>query len=265
MYLESNDTKALRFLHIPKTAGSTFRQILLLQHKNRKTFSFTGDLSSDIKHYEALTNKEKDEIKIFLGHAPITTGIDKADNSIIITFLRNPVNRVKSFCQHVSEGKSPYLLKSFPPESFDLERFLYSGNPELSNLQTKMLINHLDCESSLLIDSLSPKEAKDQAINNLFNKISLYGITEYFDESLLLFHKHLNWKIPFYSKKNVRNIKRLIKFQKRHEKVIMDMNSIDIEVYMTAKKRFENLTENIFLLKFKSKIFKLINSYFLHN
>ena len=63
------------------------------------------------------------EDRIVLGHAPITTCIKEADSATIITFLRDPVERVKSFCQHVYEGKSLHLKDSFPPELFNLMHF----------------------------------------------------------------------------------------------------------------------------------------------
>ena len=142
----------LRFLHIAKTAGTTFRAVLDRQYSPNEIFAFTGDVPADVQRFNALPKEDRSGFRLFIGHAPIISGIEAADNAETITFLRNPVSRVKSFCNHVAEGKSPYLRDEFPPDRFDLDRFLDSGNNELSNLQTKMLINRADSGS---LDSLT--------------------------------------------------------------------------------------------------------------
>ena len=108
------------------------------------------------------------------------------------------MSRVKSFCNHVAEGKSPYLREEFPPDRFDLDRFLDSGNNELSNLQTKMLINRADSGSWGSLTTSQLATATDAALDTLFNRLSLYGIQEYFDQSLLLICAHFGWKTPLY-------------------------------------------------------------------
>jgi len=227
----------LRFLHIPKTAGSTFSRILQQQYPGKRSFDFTGDIASDLARFEALLAEEKSNIGFFSGHAPITTGIPEADQTII-TFLRNPVSRVKSFCQHVYEGKSPYLLGDFPPETFSLDDFLNSGIGELSNLQTKMLINKGSSESTELIDSLSTSEAIQRAASNLSEKISCFGIQEYFNESLVLFAVKFNWPLRSYDSVNKKGTLRTLQFADRHVRKIVELNSIDIEVYKLALQDF---------------------------
>ena len=251
----------LRFLHIPKTAGSTFTGILKREYFGKRHFRFTGDFSSDIRRYEALNENQKKNVALFTGHAPIATGIKKADMATTITFLRDPISRVKSFCQHVSEGKSPYLKDDFPPETFNLDDFLESGNQELSNLQTKMLVNRVNCASPLSFENMPAyEEAKNAALENLFNKISYFGLQEYFDESLIIFSLGLNWKMPFYIARNKKNIRKLIKFEKRHLKFIAELNEIDIEVYRLAKERFIDILNSVAFDRAKLKRFQSINT-----
>ena len=133
----------VRFFHIPKTGGSTFADILKRQYIFYDWFRFSGDIQSDLKRYL----KHNGHVRLFIGHAPLKTGIQIADYATMFTLLRDPVSRVKSFCQHVYEGKSKYLIDRFPPYSFDLDEFLDSGNHELSNLQAKLLSSDRDFES----------------------------------------------------------------------------------------------------------------------
>jgi Sulfotransferase family len=177
----------LRFLHIPKTAGTTFTNCLADQYFRKWHFAFTGAHPSDINRLTNLPEAKRQKIELFTGHAPIMTGIDLVDHAKMITFLREPISRVKSFIQHISEGKSPEYLKG----PFDLDSFLESGVEDLSNLQTKMLINKGASYSRSLINTMSKSEAKDRALYNLLHVVAGFGIQEYFDESLILFAKLL--------------------------------------------------------------------------
>jgi len=247
--------KPLRFLHIPKTAGSTFKTILKRQYPHEKCFEFTGNYAADLKSYNELSENDRNAISIFMGHAPIETGISNADNAVIITFLRDPISRVKSFCQHVYEGKSPHLIDKYPPEGFDLDALLESGNQELSNIQTRFLIDRWGCPSELR-NNLSDSEAINTAVDNLFNKISYFGIQEYFDKSLIYYSAVLNWKMPFYISENTRNTKKLLQFDNRHIKRIAELNSLDLEVYRIAEDKFSLLAFN----KAKLKWFQFVNA-----
>jgi hypothetical protein len=225
-------------MHIPKTAGSTFRQVLVRQYPDKGCFIFQGDIAADIERFQALSDKEKQNIALFEGHAPVTTGIQEADQTVI-TLLRDPVRRVMSFCQHVYEGKSPYLLQLFPPEKFSLDDFLGSGNTELSNLQTKMLINQgRSSSSSDGIDQLTVSEATTLAIKNLSEKIACFGLQEYFDESLVLFATRFGWQALSYKSVNTANSSRKLDFRDTHIKRITELNAIDIEVYKLAREKF---------------------------
>lgn len=251
--------KRTRFLHIPKTAGSTFAHILMRQYRQGSHFAFQGEIIPDTQRYNKLTNQEKQEIQLFLGHAPIVTGIPDADKAVIITFLRDPIKRVMSFCQHASEGKAPYLLKDFPPESFRLDDFLDNGPLELSNLQTKMLINNSSCVSPALLQQMSPREAMDLALENLHTRVKCFGIQEYFDESLIHIYQSLNWSFPFYLSVNKKDAKHLLNFEQHHIDRIAELNSIDIEVYNAAKKQFLAFIRNKDFDRSKLQLLRRLN------
>lgn len=223
----------IRFLHIPKTAGETFSSILEKVYAEFPDFYFTGDCPADLYRYRALPEAERRQIRLIHGHAPLTTGIAEIDAVPVVTLLREPIARVKSFCQHVSEGKSPHLAKDFPPERFDLDAFLDSGDYELSNLQTKFLLSHGDLE-----EIAEPSTAPQRAVDCLFNRIAAFGLMEYFEESLASFRRRFGWRIPRYKRLNRKNTRRLIRFERRHIERIIELNRIDLEVYRVARERF---------------------------
>ena len=174
----------VRFLHIPKCGGSTFSYILNREYRNGLRFAFSGNAEQDRERYEALRLNARDSCVLYRGHAPIETGIEAVDDALTITMFRDPVRRVKSFCQHVSEGKSPHLVGRFPPSSFNLDEFLESGLGELSNLQVKMMINCGSCEDSTRLNQLGG-EVVDVAIKHLHERVAIFGLLEKYDESLI--------------------------------------------------------------------------------
>jgi len=230
--------KPLRFLHVPKTAGSTLNLILHRQYLGKKMFSLTHFEDPTKESFQSRPDRFKNNIMLFFGHAPLVTGIEKADNFTTITLLREPISRVKSFCQHVSEGKSDYLLEQFPPENFNLDKFLQSGDGQLSNFQTKILLGN---KTYATLENMSAEEATEQAVDKLFNKVSYFGLQEYFDESLVIFSSALEWRLPIYVSKNTKDNNKALKFEERHLKIIKELNAIDLAVYEQAKERFETI------------------------
>lgn len=227
----------LRFLHIPKTAGTTMVHILRAQYRFSGRFEFSGDCEDDARRFAALPERERARIQMFAGHAPLRTGIDAADRCALITMLREPMARVQSFCRHVSEGKSPYLLERFPPAHFDLDEFLWSGNPELSNLQTRMLLNTRSCDAPWPA-ALSDQRAVGTALENLQYVVWQFGIQEHFDESVQRFSATFGWRGVHYRMRNRARGGKRLEFAPHHLRRIAELNSVDREVYRLASARF---------------------------
>jgi len=246
----------LRFLHIPKTAGSTFAGILISQYGLWNHFQFIGRIDQDTRRWNSLSEAKKRKKNLFLCHSPLVTGIDKADNAKIITLLRDPVNRIKSFCQHVFEGKSPYLKAKFPPSSFSLDDFLSSGELELDNLQVNILAGNAGGGVRTL-QGINGDELQDKAWEMLTRQIHCYGLLEEFDNSILLLRKKLGWKKdPLYVQVNKKSPTYRLEFKQHHLDKIVELNRLDITVYNMAKDYFrEQIDKNIGqqeLLRFQS-------------
>src|SRR5205085_6849013 len=71
------------------------------------------------------------------------------------------------------------------------------------------------------------------------NKLVCFGLTEYFDESLMLFRKTLGWESwPVYRKLNTKDETRLIVFSARNIRKIRELNELDMRVFHVAKELF---------------------------
>ena len=230
----------IRHLHIQKTGGSSLLTCLVLMYP-RDIFIFTNAPKQDRRRYEELSDLDRNKLEIIAGHAPLTTGIQEVDSVPTLTLLRHPIHRVKSFCQHVSEGKGGYLRNFFSPETFNLDDFLDRSNewPELhwqlSNLQTRVLLGY---ENYALPDRDSEAFLKD-AFDVLQRKDFCFGITEKFDLSLILFRHIFKWhKWPICKIRNVKNQERLLEFSDAQLERIRQLNLIDMELYSLAYKIF---------------------------
>ena len=232
-------TGKIRFLHIPKTAGSTFDECLfflyLRPYLMRWQFVFSGDIEEDRQRYAGLSPAARRRIAICTGHAPRFSGCDGLDSLPTVTLLRHPLDRVKSFCQHVSEGKSPQIFSSERQGPFDLDAFLASGRIQLNNFQSRMVLG----EGGYDFPAGDPGAMAGRAMAVLQSDFRCYGITEDFDRSLLLFRQVLGWRSwPIYRTRNSSDPRARIQFADRHIARIEELNRIDMALYRLARDAF---------------------------
>ncbi len=124
-----------------------------------------------------------------------------------ITFVRNPVSRYLSqYHYHNHVMKRNWTIEAYLDES----RF--------SNYMTKRIAGCFDVD-----------KAKDE----LANRFGFVGITERFDESLLLMKKVLGLKIikPYYEIKNAVPVAQKNEEIDKYSEQIIQNNSLDIELY----------------------------------
>jgi hypothetical protein len=229
----------LRFLHIPKTAGSSFDECLYAQYLPdyllRRSFTLTGNIERDAQRYSELSPSKRKRIKLYVGHGPRTTGLPEIDSAPTITLLREPVARVISLCQHVGEGKSPRWQTESDPQRMDLDAFLARGSARISNLQTRILLGR----QSYQLPPGDERELANQAFEVLANDLEGFGLTEQFDQSLLLFREQLGWRnTPRYRHRNTGNKGNPVPLQDRHIERIRELNRIDTRLYELAADLF---------------------------
>ena len=224
----------IRFLHIPKTAGFSFTECLSWLYPGPQ-FYFRGYLPTDRERYHGLSDKARRNVQLVIGHAPRLTKLANIDELPTITFLRDPIARAKSFCQHVSEGKSPHLREQFPPHQFDLDKFLDSGNGELFNLQTRTLLG----SGSYHLPKDHTSAVVDDALHILDKSLQGFGLVEEFETSLLMFHHTFRWKRwPLYRTLNKQHTTQRLIFRDAHIEKIKLLNQYDTALYDGARQLF---------------------------
>ena len=181
------------FEHIPKTAGSTMRAILRQVYGEKRVFVITNNYPARIEELGQQLRRADSGLRAVSSHAgygfheslPAATGHRYAP----FTILRDPVERVLShYFQLVGrQATSP---------SISLETFIREDVRKGHNLQTAYLAglelrHHMDgltFERDLYDDALL------RAAKASLDRMNAVGLTERFDESLMVFRSAFGWK-----------------------------------------------------------------------
>lgn len=187
----------LFFLHIPKTAGTTFQTVLsrvYSQVPSCSVYPCWQDASPRI-----LGHQWDAELALVGGH--FTYGLHTyaefrhllRKRVDYITFLRDPVARVVSQFNHVVYG-GDLAHREIAEEYPTIEKFI--EHPWARNLQTRFLLGFY-----YPIDD-DPKAAFRAGKAILRDKVKVVGLTERFDETLILCAEAFGWDLPTYASEN---------------------------------------------------------------
>ncbi len=248
------------FLHIPKAAGTTFKSILKRKYKKRQIINFTGKSDEKINYRDflSLSTEEKDNYFAITGHMPF--GVHKHINSDFkyITFLRDPVKRVISLFYFIKRNKNHKLHSILNEKNYSLEEFLDSHiSIEVDNHQTRLLSGDVN-----LPFGQCSVEQLNKAKKNIKDYFTLAGISERFDESLLLIAKDLNWRKVYYANKN-QSVGAKVRTKLSDDVIekIKYYNAFDIELYKYALELLDTkLEQNMQYIQKNLPVFKKRNA-----
>ncbi|HEX9758729.1 MAG TPA: sulfotransferase family 2 domain-containing protein [Nitrospiria bacterium] len=262
--MSEKDFQTLIFLHIPKAAGTTLHQVLERQFHRKEVFTVDGaHVPESIEEFKNLSEEKKAKIKCLKGHLPFGLHENLPGKSKYITVLRNPVDRVISHYYFVLQTPKHYLYRQVASKNLTLEQYV-KGNlsSEINNGQTRLICGdpRVDTVSGNGPVSQATLEAAKRNLQEHFIGV---GISERFDETVLMFRNLLGWENAYYAKENVtRN--RSAKPDVAHDviKAIEETNALDIELYAFGKELFFDLLKKHGADQEEVKAFKKWNRYF---
>ncbi|MBU8590359.1 sulfotransferase family 2 domain-containing protein [Priestia megaterium] len=212
------EEKLIIFIHIPKTGGTTLNDIFKKLYAENEIYDHIP-VEEMSNHFSRLKEEEKETLKAISGHHFYGIHDLFSKPYTYFTMMRNPIERVISLY---------YFLKTYPGyyqenmRNMSFEDYL-DWDPQAKNGQTQQICG--------IHSQISLEKAKEN-----LKAFEVVGITEMFNESLLLLKNKLGWNDIAYTRKNVTKSRPLLReVPTEIIKKIKKNNQLDIELYEFTK------------------------------
>ena len=216
------------FMHIPKTGGTTFRKMLTTHFPEGSYYPSKEDLLANRGKYytqKELITEQTHFLKkpLIVGHFNIELVKHLLPNVKVISFFRNPMDRILSHVKHIIRHDPEFI----------------GANPnEVIHRKIKNI-----CLTQSLRMGFIPKKKNFEDVKYNIDQLDFVGITEFFDESIELINRQFNWLLE---PCNIEN---------RNEEPIYPMLSLEtkalISSYMGKELHTYNCALKIFNLRSK--------------
>jgi len=222
------------FLHIGKTGGTTLRRVLRRQYPESEMMVVRARArprEETLADFAELPEAERARPRLILGHTVFGLHELVPRPSTYITLLRRPVSLVLS--QYGFVRRTPGHRHHQAAQGMGLEEYLASGlAQEMNNSQTRALAGAVDVPYGE-----NPPELLELAKRNVEEHFRVVGLTERFDESLVLFGLAFGWSRLSYVRANVAS-KRVVPSPAGLAE-IERLNALDLELYDWAERRLQ--------------------------
>src|ERR1041384_3479261 len=224
------DREALIFLHIPKTAGTTLNRIIESQYSPFAIYTIDPyRIRATAERLKHLPEARRRRLRVVRGHFFYVIHECLPQGATYITMLREPVARVLSAYYFVLRRPLNPLHRKLKRERLGVEDCLRLF-PHRRNLQCRFIAGVEDT-------SIGDERLLEMAKENLTKAFSVVGISERFDESLILISKAFGWEVPFYQNQKVAKSRPMV--EPKLVDLIREHNRLDDELYKFGKKLFE--------------------------
>ncbi|MBI1279226.1 MAG: hypothetical protein GC179_13955 [Anaerolineaceae bacterium] len=250
-YQLTNDD-LLYYMHIPKTAGTSFTQVLI------------DNVGSDA-YYQPMTLRDflempqelVEKIRFIAGHLVYDLSPVITRNLVYLTMLRNPVSRTIS--QYLQVQRVPHSMGEGKAKEESLLDFVKKPENRFvyANLQTRQL--GLEATLPQIVEKVDPSayegdiapyilwysnERYDDAqllelAQSRLEKMAFVGLSEHFDQSIDLLCKTFGWETP--TSRTILNISSnsLEDVPQEAIDIIHENTRLDAALYETGKRLFE--------------------------
>jgi hypothetical protein len=215
--MEHND-KLLIYMHIPKTGGTTLKNIINKQFEPGETwFHMEKDMPPKLNQ-----KSKENSLKCVGGHCWYGLHKQFSKEYTYFTMLRNPIDRVISEYYYILER--PHHKDHQKVMAMDLMGFMEQFPLKSTNQHTRRISGNIS----------SPH--LQTAIENIHKDFAVVGLTEMFDESLFLMKQSFGWNDIDYEKVNI--TKKRPSINQIDEKVRSELerkNELDMALYKYAE------------------------------
>lgn len=228
--------KAIIFLHLPKTAGTTLNRLIEWEYPLTEMYSIDPVLFEwSAAHLRNLPQSRLRRTRMFKGHMLFGLHEVLPQPSTYITVLRNPVERVLSAFYYMRSYRLHPLYWKFRQEKMTIEQFVQRSTRD--SVQCKIIAGaeyHQPCTQEVL----------ERAIGHLDCYFSVVGLSERFEESLALMKLRFGWQLKSYSSFNVTRARpKKEDLPQSTLDLIAQRNRFDVALYEHASKLFGEAVE----------------------
>ncbi|PCE22685.1 sulfotransferase family protein [Paraburkholderia acidicola] len=238
--MTTNDHR-IAFVHIPRTAGTTFGVYLDGLYAGRKAAKFYADelhpvVNAKVDAFRELDADEKASFELLRGH--FVYGFDDGESGCrYLTLLREPVARLVSYYFYALKERTHYLHTYLFQRRIGLERFLMSdASIDLDNSQVRAISGATFASSRERVTEAHLELAK----RNLLERFAAFGLTEQFDVSMQRFSRAFGWPLPAQERRNEGAYARDMTLSDACRAYVEEKNRFDIELYRFATAHFES-------------------------
>lgn len=226
------------FIHLPKTGGTSFRNMLYKQFPQEVIYPNLKDITANggryPSHRDAIkTLKSGRNIQFLMGHYPFVVGEQLPKMPQHIVFLRDPIKRAISNVYHLQHNNPNF-------KDVSARAIIESAFPQVNNFQVRFMGDVRSRPDRLYTaETKFGAKALIMAKKNI-DACAFVGFTEHFKASVKTLEKKFDWKLGRKLKKN--------KTWKRREPIpddalrkLIEFNQLDVEFYNYAVEKYQSL------------------------
>lgn len=237
--MTSVNPKKFIFLHIPKTAGTSLRELVTTQYPGPECLYLYYPVPYTPETITTI-NTALPAAKMLYGH--VSFGIHEWLNidGKYITFLRHPLERVISlYYHHAREEAMPYYSAIQQGMSL-LDLLEQEITPETNNHIVRILA--CNGQEGMLDDDA----VYIQAIENIRQHFYYVGLMEKFSTSVTTLAQKLSWQLPeTLPYVNVKPSAQTYQIDRRTKAALIKYNRLDLQLYQQATKAFPRIVEKV--------------------
>lgn len=227
-------------MHLAHTGGTTMQQIIERQYRHEDIYYIYTKYDDPVNRLMHMTEPERSRYALVIGH--LRYGLHRwiPGQSTYITWVRNPIERILSSYYYNTRKPNLKNHRAYSDGRITWERHLRQHWHSIAQIAPIIGGDDNVLLARVMEDVNLPENAVEQAITHLERDFLLVGLTEQYDEMLLLMRQHLGWQQPiFYVRQNVgMNRPQFADLAPEDKKRIEKAAELEFPLYQYACQRF---------------------------